>query len=396
MKKIILFIFLFLPIQVIALAYPELHYQNAIVYDMTDNQVLYTYNSEEKVDIASLTKIMTTITAIENIKNLDEYVTYTKEMASNVRWDASVAGLKVGDKITYRDLLYASILPSGADATTALAFSTSGSIDSFVEKMNELASKLDLKNTHFVNVTGLDTEDHYSSAEDLLTILKYALSNLLFKEIYTTKNYTLSNGLNVKSTIYAYSKGTTLNTERIIGSKTGFTLGAGLCISVLFNSNQHDMLLITLGAERNESFYNVKDALELITFIDENYQDQILVEKESKIKTIPVINSKADFYEIKASQDISLFLPVDYQKDDIKIEYNGLEELSFHNKLNSKIGTINYYYQERLIASEDVYLKENLKINILKIIYQYKVYIFILIATILSIIISRKRQRKAI
>lgn len=242
MKKILYLIILLVPFGVTALTYPELHYEKAIIYDMTDDEILFSKKSDEKSSIASLTKIMTTITAIENITDYNKYVTYTEEMSSQVRWDASVAGLKVGNQVTYNDLLYASILPSGADATTALAISTSGSINNFVKKMNDTAAKIGMTNSHFINVTGLDEKGHYSTVEDILKLLKYSLQNEKFKSIYTTKSYTLSNGLFVRSTIYAYNG----NTKRILGSKTGFTLDAGRCISTYFQSSDHEMLLITL------------------------------------------------------------------------------------------------------------------------------------------------------
>ena len=184
MKKIIIIIILLIiPLNVFALTYPELNSKKGIVYDLTDNKILYEKDSESISSIASLTKIMTTIVAIENINNYDQVVTFTNEMKQLVRWDASVAGLKVGDKVTYKDLLYASILPSGADATIALALSTSGSIKNFTDKMNAKAKELGLNNTSFVNVTGLDEENHYSTAKDVLDLLKYALNNKLFKEI---------------------------------------------------------------------------------------------------------------------------------------------------------------------------------------------------------------------
>ena len=92
------------------------------------------------------------------------------------------------------DLLYASMLPSGADATNSIAILSSGSIESFVEKMNLLVNKLGLTNTHFVNVTGLDINNHYSSADDIRKLLAYSLKNDTFKKIYTTSEYKLSNG----------------------------------------------------------------------------------------------------------------------------------------------------------------------------------------------------------
>ena len=174
------------PVLVSALEYPELDSKIVEVYDLKDKKVLYKNNVDKQVSIASLTKIVTTITAIENISNLDEEVVITNEILSTVRWDASKAGLKAGDKVTYRDLLYASMLPSGADATNSIAILSSGSIDNFVVKMNALVNKLGLKNTHFVNVTGLDADNHYSSADDVRKLLEYALDNELFKQIYTT------------------------------------------------------------------------------------------------------------------------------------------------------------------------------------------------------------------
>lgn len=394
MKKILIILILFFPIQVLALTYPELHYKNAIVYDRTDDTILYEYNSETQTSIASLTKIMTTITAIENIENLDEHVTYTQEMASLVRWDASVSGLKVGDTITYRDLLYASILPSGADATTALALSISGSIDAYVTKMNDFANELNLANTHFVNVTGLDAEGHYSTAKDVLNLLNYALNNPIFQEIYTTKEYTLTNGLTVKSTIYAYSKGDSINTERIIGSKTGFTKEAGLCISALINAKEHDIIIVTIGAPSNGAKYNVLDALTLIEFLDNNYNNQTIVKKTDTIKEIPVQYSNISSYTVKPTQDILYYLPNDYNQEEIKIEYKGLEELSFKNKKDSKIGEVQYYYQDKLITTEDIYLKEDLKMDIIKIISHYKYCIFSILIFILFLLLLKKRVIK--
>lgn len=390
MKKILYLIILLIPFGVTALNYPELHYEKAIIYDITDDEILFSKKSDEKSSIASLTKIMTTITAIENINDFNKYVTYTEEMSSQVRWDASVAGLKVGNQVTYNDLLYASILPSGADATTALAISTSGNINNFVKKMNDTAVKIGMTNSHFVNVTGLDAEGHYSTAEDILKLLKYSLQNEKFKSIYTTKSYTLSNGLFVRSTIYAY-KG---NTKKILGSKTGFTLDAGRCISAYFTSSDHEMLLITLGASPDYKTIHITDALELINFIDDNYHYQNIIEENQVIKTIPVKNSKIDSYEIVEHKSISKYLPDDYDKHLIRIEYNGLEELSFTNKENSKIGEASYYYNDILLEKKDIYLEQELKLDIIKLLLFYKYIVLIAIAIILFILISIIRRKK--
>lgn len=393
MKKILYLLILLIPINVFALDYPTHHYEKAYLYDLTDDKVLYSVKSEEKSDIASLTKIITTITAIENIDDLNQYVTYTSNMASLVRSDLSVAHLKVGDQVTYRDLLYASILPSGADATTAIAISTSGSIKSFVNKMNDTASKIGMTNSHFVNVTGLDEKGHYSTAEDIAKALKYCFQNETFKEIYTTKTHTLSNGLFVKSTIYSYRPDSKYDMNRIIESKTGFTLGAGRCISVYFKSNNHEFILVTLNAPSDSSFHII-DALELINFMDNSYQDETLIEENQLVKTIPVKNSKIDNYEIRTTEKITKYLPSDYNKDNVKIVYEGLKELSYKNKINSKIGTLNYYYEDELIGSEEVTLTEKLELNIFKILKSHKKTLIVIVLVIFILFILFKSSKK--
>lgn len=370
MKKIIfLLIVLLTPIFVKALEFPNVYSKALTLYDLTDNKFIYNVKSNEKMSIASLTKIATTITAILNIKDLNEKVTITDEILNTVRWDASRAGLKSGDVVTYEDLLYASILPSGADATNALAISLFGSIDNMVEAMNELAKDLDMNNTSFVNTTGLDAEGHYSTANDIIKLLKYSLDNKLFKKIYTTKEYTLSNGLVVKSTINKYPIKDKISV--ILGSKTGFTLDAGLCMSALFNISGHDILLVSLNADYNINFANIEDTINIINFMDNNYDIQEIASKEYIITNINVIDSNIDNYSIKLSDSIYKFLPNDYDRNLININYDGLNELSYKNKINSKIGTINCYYDNELIYSEDVYLKENIKIDIVKILIKY-------------------------
>ena len=397
MKKyyILIFVFLFIPLYVNGLEFPKTDSKIVEIYDVSDNKVLYEVGSKDKISIASLTKIATTITAIENIKDLDEKVTITKDMLNTVSSVASVAGLKVGDKVTYRDLLYASMLPSGADATNSLAILSSGSIDNFVSKMNELVKKIGLDNTHFVNVTGLDTEGHYSTVEEVRKLLIYALSNDLFKTIYTTRDYTLTNGLKVKSTLYLYNPGNKLDTSSILGSKSGHTKQAGYALSSLSNINGHEMIIIVLKATYNGVYNNILDSLNLIKFLNSNFKDEILVHKDDLIKTIPVKLSKIDNYEVRATKDITKYLPSDYDKDKIKIEYDGREELNFLNKKDTKIGTIRYYYDDELLDSELVNLNTDIKMDIIKIIlcYWYIVLIIILIIITVIILIIKKRKK---
>lgn len=395
MKKILLLIILLLfPIYTNALTYPNLHYKSALIYDMTDNKLLYELNTKEQRSIASLTKIVTTITALESIDDLTDEVTITKSMLSKVRWDASIAGLKAGETYTYEDLLYASILPSGADATISLAISTSGSIDNFVKKMNELTDRIGMTNSNFVNVHGLDEKGHYSTAEDIHKLLMYCLKNPKFKEIYTTKEYQLSTGKIVKSTVKTTGNRIGKDTSRILGSKTGFTLGAGLCMSAIINSDNHEILIITLGATPNTgNTYHVLDTLELINFIDDSYNIETISKKDTKLISIPVSLSKIDTYDIKTTKDITKFLEKDYDKSLIKVEYKGKEKLSYKDKLNTKIGTITYTYNQEIISTEEVILNIEIKPDYIKILLKYKYYILGFILIIIILIPKKKKRR---
>ena len=393
-KLLILIVILIIPSWVSALEYPKLNSKVVEVYDYTDNKVLYEVDSNKKSSIASLTKIATTITAIENIKNLDEEVVISREILNTVSWDASVAGLKVGDKVTYRDLLYASILPSGADATNAIAILSSGSIDNYVKKMNELVNKIGLKNTHFVNVTGFDDDNHYSTADDCRKLLEYALKNKLFRDVYSTNKYTLSNGLVVKSTIYKYNK-KGVNTSKIIGSKTGYTGNAGYCFSSLSNLNGHEFITIVLDAEKSGD--NLLDTISLLDFIADNYRKELLIKKDEIIKKIPIKLSNIDYYEIKTESDVEKFLPSDFNKNDFKTKYTGLKELSYKNKKGDKIGKIKYYFGDELFYEEDVILDIDINFSIKKFItvYWYIVVIFVLIVFLfIAKKLFRKKQKK--
>ena len=395
MKKIIVIIFMFFvfPIVSFALDFPKVDSKYVEIYDLTDNKIIYEVKSNDKASIASLTKIVTTITAIENINNLDESLVVSDEVLSTVRWDASVAGLKVGDIVTYRDLLYASMLPSGADATNTIAILSSGSINNFVNKMNELVSKLDLKNTHFVNVTGLDDKNHYSTADDMRIILSYALNNDLFKKIYTTKEYTLSNGLKVSSTINKYGKNNDIS--KIIGSKTGFTLDAGYCLSSLSDINSHEFIIIVMNASnKNNKYYNVVDTIDLINFLNSNYDNRIIVNKDELVRNIEINLSDVENYEVIVNNDIKLYLPSEYDQNLVRIEYDGLEELSFKNKVGDKIGSIKYYFDNVLINEDEVILNKEININIMKVVKKYLYLIIICTSTIFAFIIYLLIRRK--
>ena len=146
--------------------------------------MIYEKNSNEQTKVASLTKIMTCLVSLENISNLDDTVTVQYQDLIGLKGYA-VAGFRVGDEVSYKDLLYALMLPSGADAALAL----SNNIDNFIDKMNNKAKELNMTNTSFSNPIGMDNDNNYSTAADLSKLLVYSLKNNTFKTIFSSDDY---------------------------------------------------------------------------------------------------------------------------------------------------------------------------------------------------------------
>lgn len=399
----------FLCIDVSALEDINLHSPNYIVYDMSDDNVVLQNNVDVVTPMASLTKIMTTIVAIENCPDLNKKVVYSKSMRSDIDFDASLSGLIENQEYTVRDLLYATMLPSGADATNALAFAVSGSIQDFVDLMNEKAVFLGMTNTHYVNTHGLDRDNHYSSVNDLFTLLKYALNNPVFREVYTTKSYNLSNTLDkynkeedphlVQSTVAKTASKMGIDASRILGSKTGYTDNAGKCISILFNSNGHEYLAITTKAPYPyKTNYHIEDAINIINYIDNNYNNQILVKAGTLIESINVNLSEIDKFDIVTKNDVTKYLSNDYEKSKVSIEYTGLKDINYNYNKSKPLGVIKYYYDGELLKEEEVLLDIDLKLSIEKLVNKHKYLLLLmgslLILLIIVIIIMIKRKRR--
>ena len=390
-KIIVLKICLFIPFLVNALEINDLYSENVIVYNKDENKILYEKNSEDTASIASLTKIMTTLVSIENIKDLNEKVTITERMLSSVPWDASVAGLKVGDVVTYEDLLYASMLPSGADATDSLAISLTGSISSFVEKMNDLAKKLNLTGLKFSNTTGYDASGHYGTAKDILKLLEYALENPTFKKIYETKEYTLSNGLEVSSTINYYNKKYGYDLSFIKGSKTGYTGNAGYCLSTESVIDGVNILTVTLNAPDDGKARNITDIDTIKDALKENMQKVNIVKEKEVLKELETKNAKEDYVKLRSLKTITRYVEKPFNKNKVKIEYNGEQVIDSTTKPNTKVGTFKIYYNDELIDEMDALTSTTLHFSVFKYI---KNNIFYYLGLILIIILTRLTLKK--
>ena len=393
MKKFfIIFLLVFFPVNIYAL---EIDSTSAIIVNRNNNEILFEKNKDDKLKIASITKVMTTIVALENIKDLDEKVVITNNDI-NIPYDYVTLGLKNGMEVSYNDLLYSTILLSAADSATALANHVFDNYDEFIYKMNELADKLGMNNSYFSNPVGFDY-DNYSTSYDIYLLLDYALNNENFYKIYTTKKYyievldkTLGNGVNHSIEKYNLdNKGVIFN-----GTKTGFTDLAGLCFSGITKLDNNELIIITLNASGDfDTARNIVDSINLVNYFDEMYSNRIVLEKNRLIDNIIYKDGKKDYdYKIKSTKEVSHYMDNTVNLQYLKIYYDGLVILNSNEiRENDKIGNIKIYYDDKLLASEDVLFSSN-NIVINKNKKDYKNLIIFIAICIFGLFIFRKRK----
>lgn len=227
----------------------------AVLMQAGSGRVVGDINGETPMYPASMTKIMTTIVAIENLSDLNQEITVTNDMIANLyAQDATQAGFQPGETVPAIDLLYGVMLPSGADCCIALADTIAGSEEGFVELMNQKAEKLGLENTHFCNTTGLHADDHYSTTRDIAELLRYALKNSTFREIIESPYHSTPgtnvhpDGITFYSTMFKNLSDTTVIDGKIMGGKTGFTSEAGCCLASFAEIDDIEYILVTAGA----------------------------------------------------------------------------------------------------------------------------------------------------
>lgn len=365
--------------------------QNAILINLNEEKVLYEKNSSEQVSIASLTKIMTAIIALENITDLDETIIISpKDLSGLKEANAATVGFQVGEKVTYRDLLYGLLLASGADAAQALTRTVAGGQENFILRMNQKAISLGMDHTHFVNETGLDAEEHYSTVEEVANMFQYALQNAEFKKIIETQQYTTSNNsITVSSTVFRNIKKNQLDLDYVLGGKTGTTTDAGLCLASVAHSNGTDYLLVTVRApQEGKQPNNFYDAKTIYDYFIEHYQNQMVIEEGDPILTLSIPYTKEASLNFLMDETIIKYLPKDFNKEQIKIEYQEIIPVDFRTKIGTKLGQVKIYYHDELITSKDIILQSKLHFNLFEYLKKHWIIIILSILIIIWILLT--------
>lgn len=432
MKKIttLLFVLAFMvfslhPIEAdsIDLSNLNLSSQDYILYNLEHDQILTSKNADEKISPASLTKMMSVIVTLEqlNITSIDaakkKMITIDyRALDGLIAQDASVAGFSASETVTLDDLLHGALLPSGADATQAMAYAVSGDLTPFIDLMNQKAAALGMTSTHFTNTHGLDDEQHYSTVRDLLTLLRYGYQNAIFKEIIGETTYTSSSsdqhpsGITMTSTLLRYITKDTSNSNLlydpyIYGGKTGSTDNAGLCLaSVAFYNNLTYFFVSAKAPETTPAkAWHILDADKVYTDLYGNYQYATLLTKNQVYQTIK-INSGAHNYEVSVSQDVLQLLPNSVDASKLTITVTPAQStFTAPIEIGTKMATLEIKNGDTLIYTQDFTTTEKIDRSLLaKILDFLKVFVIILLALVLLAVliivilrtINRRRQRR--
>ena len=257
--------------------------RSAAVIEMKTGAVLFEKNADERLGMASTTKIMTAICAIEN-GNPDDIVNITEEM-TNI--EGSSIYLKAGEKFTLEELLYGLMLHSGNDAAVAIAIHVGGDVPSFVHLMNETAKKIGLLDTSFQNPNGLYENTHYTTAKELALLTAYACQNELFSRIISTKSKTIGHFEGTQTRYLTNHNRMLKMFKGADGVKTGFTKQAGRCL--VTSATREDMRLVCVTLNAPDDW---RDHTNLLNDCFEKFTLKNLLEPYSISHTVPVTGGK--------------------------------------------------------------------------------------------------------
>lgn len=341
MKKILLFIILFL----ISINYVNASTSSASSYvlmDETTGRILASKDMHSKRLIASITKIMTAVIAIESNK-VDDIVVVDESV---LKAYGSGIYIEVGEEISLKDLLYGLMLRSGNDAAAMIATYVAGSEEKFVEMMNNKAVELGMKNTIFYNASGLPTpHGNYSSCYDMALLTRYAMKYDLYREIVSTEKYKVTTN---KKTYIWNNKNKLLRYDYITGGKTGYTEESGRTLVSTATIDDMHLIVVTI---RDSDDWNTH--LELYKYAEDNYIGYRVLNK-NKFKVIGDTYYNDSTFYIKND----IYIPLKKSEKSSLISHIILEKKSDYQD-NDKVGINQIYLGDTLLYEEDIYIIKN-------------------------------------
>lgn len=340
----------------------SLHAKSAVLIDGDSGRVLYSLNSTEIMPMASTTKIMTCIIALEYGNPADK-VTASSNAASQpeVR-----LGMHTGDEFILKDLLYSLMLESHNDAAVAIAEHIGGSVEGFAALMNQKARDLGCFNTYFITPNGLDAEDehgvHSTTAEDLANILRYAIKNEAFLEITRTPDYSFSTTDGKRSFSVSNKNALLSMMDSAVSGKTGFTGNAGYCYAGAINDNGRTYIAVVLacGWPPHKS-YKWSDISQLFSFGTSNYEYHEIYDNSIELNPVQVTDGCDDYADIslKLSDEQLHINALMCPEDTVQTICDIPDTLEAPVKEGAVIGSISYTLNGTIIQSFPVYAADS-------------------------------------
>ncbi len=271
--------------------------KSAILIDAATNEVLFSKNEHERRGIASTTKILTTLIALEYGEPQREFIA-TQEA---VKVEGTSIGLKPGDTISIKALAYAMLLESGNDAANVTAFGISGNITEFSALMNSYARKIGMQNSNFKNPSGLTAENHYSTAYDMALLTSVAIKNPVFRKIASTKSAVIDFGVPEVSRTLSNHNRLLSECEGVFGVKTGYTKASGRCLVTACERNGVTLIAVTLNA-----YDDWNDHKKIYDYGFSLYKNKAVIEECSGVK-IPVVCANKAYVSVECTNISDLY-----------------------------------------------------------------------------------------
>lgn len=313
--------------------------QSAVLMEAESGRVLYAKDADTPRLIASTTKLMTALVALESGHSLEEDVTIPAEAAGV---EGSSLYLKTGETVKLKTLLYGMLLHSGNDAATAVALTCAGSLKAFAQKMNEKAQQLGMTNSHFTNPTGLDGEEHYSSAYDMALLARACLDVPELKEITATRSTTMEGRtfVNHNKLLWRY--------EGCVGMKTGYTQAAGRTLVSAAERDGMTLIAVTLNAPSDWA-----DHAAMLDYGFENYHLEEAVTAGQSLCSLPVSGSLVPFVSLKAEE--TLRWPVGPGESlETHLELGGLTSLEAPVQAGVPMGRVEVLLNGEVVGERDL------------------------------------------
>ena len=327
--------------------------KSMVVMDVDSNRVLLSQNPNEQLAMASTTKIMTAIVAIEESSDLNEIVKINDKA---VGIEGTSIYLQKNESMPLKDLLYGLMLASGNDASLAIGYHIGkGNLESFIDKMNEKAKEIGAKNTQFINPHGLDTVGHYTTAYDLALITAYAHKNDIYKEIAGTKKIQISSTPDGHNRFLLNKQRLLKTYEWCVGGKTGFTDNAGRCSVSVSEKNGLRLVCVVLNAPNM-----FEDSILAFNTAYNTYEKTELLKPYTYIDSLPLYNDEENMVKVYTEKGFSYPLKKG-EKANISVEIELPSALTPPIKKEEPVGKLKIYLGKDLIFLENIYTIESVE-----------------------------------